>query len=389
MMVKVKRKPRQWTQEEIKKAKQMYSEGMNMSEIGRVLNRPSVSVRLKLQALEIHKVEKVYLWDIKSIRGHIINIDEAKETTHKSSKKLLFKCSTIDCDNTKMMVVHNLVNRGYSCNICSTGTSYPELFMLAYLTVKNIPHETQVSYEEIPTRRFDFRIKLNGVTSLVETHGSQHFLTEEKTYHKVETIQESDSIKRQYAKDNKINYIELDCRESTFEFIRNQIELNEHLPNVEESEIDAMLKIMEQNKKYPVKEIVDMYLQARKTTYQIAEYFNYDAVTIGNILTRNNVELRDKNTSKAKKIRCIETGIVYASTHEAGRKLEIHQGSISQCCKGNRKSAGGFTFEYLTAAEENAHHRASLVSQQDKLDTIELDSSDHMLNLFNKNKEKV
>lgn len=389
-MVKVKRKRRQWTQREVNEAIKMYHDGIDMSEIGRQLNRGNTSVHSKLVALKIHKVtkvKKVYLWDVLEVRGNIIDVEEAKETTHGSEKRILFKCSTIDCDNTKMMVVHNLVNRGYSCNICSTGTSYPELFMLAYLQVKNIPHETQVIYEDLSDRRFDFRIKLNGVTSLVETHGSQHFLTEDKTYHKVETIQESDSIKRQYAKDNKINYIELDCRESSFEFIRNQIELNEHLPNIEDFEIVVMLEVIEQNKKYPVKEICDMYLRARKTTVEIAEYFNYDAVTIGNILQRNNIELRDKGS--AKMVRCIETGEVFNSGKEASRDLNIHAGSIGACCRGKRNSAGGYHFEHLSATEENAHHRAQYRYNNSETLEINLDSSDHMLKLFNKNKEKV
>lgn len=395
MMVKVKRKPRQWTQREVNEAIKMYHDGMNMSEISREIGRGKSTVRKKLIALGIHEKDTfrkmantVYLWDVLEVRGNIIDEQEAKQTMHKSNKKLLFKCSSDDCENTKMMRVQNLVNQGFACNLCSTGTSYPELFMLAYLTVKNIEHETQVSYEEIPTRSYDFRIKLNGLTSLVETHGNQHFLTKDVGYHTIETIQESDSIKRNYARENNINYIELDCRESNFGFIRKQIELNEHLPNIEESEIDVMLEVIEQNKKYPVKEIIEMYLRARKSTYEIAEYYGCSYTCINDILTRNNVELRDAKESRGKKVRCIETGIVYASTHEAGKQLGIDCGNISRCANGKLNSAGGFTFKHLSNTEENAHHRASLVSQQDKLDTINLDESIDMEAMLN-NRESI
>lgn len=384
IMVKVKR--REWTQREVKKAIKMYHDGETLSSIGRQLNRTTSTVRIKLVALKIHKVEKKMLWDVESVRGHIIDEQEAKQLTSGSCKKLLFKCSTIDCDNTKMMRVDNLVNRGFSCNLCSTGTSYPELFMLAYLTVKNIPHETQVSYEEIPTRSYDFRIKLNGITFLVETHGEQHFLTEDRTYYTVETIQESDSIKRNYAKDNNINYIEIDCRESTFEFIQDNINKCKLLPTITDEDIPKLLEVIEQNKKYPVKEIVEMYLRARKSTVEIAEYFNYGHATINNILQRNNVSLRDYKTSQGKKVRCIETGEVFNSTMDVQRQLGIKQQSISACINGKQHSAGGYHWEYLSNTEENAMHRAQYRHDNSETDEINLDSSIDLLAIFNKEK---
>lgn len=38
---------------------------------------------------------------------------------------------------------------------------------------------------------------------------------------------------------------------------------------------------------------------------------------------------------------CLETGVVYPSAMEASRQTGIHQGHISECIKGKRKSAGG------------------------------------------------
>lgn len=36
----------------------------------------------------------------------------------------------------------------------------------------------------------------------------------------------------------------------------------------------------------------------------------------------------------------------YYSTHEAARQTEGHQGHISECCKGKRRSSDGFVWEY-------------------------------------------
>lgn len=324
------------------------------------------------------------LWSIKSIRPHIIDVGESKTVTPSSHKKLKFKCSTDGCNTTKMMAPNTLIRQSFSCPNCSTGIKYPERFTSAYLTVKNISHETQVRYDDLKDRRYDFRIKLNGVTFLCETHGEQHFSKESnssawKNAHK-KTI-ESDGIKRQYAKDNNINLIELDCRESSFEWIRKQIERNEHLPNINDDEVDAMLEIMELNSKYPVKEIVDAYLIARKTIKKIAKHYNVDATTVKNILRRQNVELR--NDRNAKLVKCIETGIVYESTMDIQRKLGINNTSISYCCSGKQKTAAGYTFSYLSDIESNAHHRAQYRHDNSETDTIELDGSIDLLAMLN------
>ncbi|PTE82526.1 hypothetical protein BUY79_12625 [Staphylococcus equorum] len=339
-MEKVKQKRKQWEQSEIDRAVELYNSGMNFSQIGEQLGRPSISVNKKLQALGI-KSNKKMLYDIESVRGYIIDVDEAKQTTHQSGKKILFKCSTDGCNKEKMMTVQSLVRRGFSCPNCSTGIRYPESFFTAYLEVKNIPYETQVIFDDLSDRRFDFCIKLNGGTSLVETHGEQHYYTEDRAYHKVETIQESDSVKRNYAKNNNINYIELDCRESTFEFVRNSIENNKHLPNIEDTEIEEMLHLIKINSVYDIKEIVEMY-KSGKSTIQIGESLGYDAMTIGRILKRNNIKLRNSGSPK-RMVRLIETNQIYTSGLEAMRETGISNSNISLNCNGKLKSVGKHT----------------------------------------------
>lgn len=49
----------------------------------------------------------------------------------------------------------------------------------------------------------------------------------------------------------------------------------------------------------------------------------------------------------SKKIKCIDTGKIYDSMISASQELGVSQGSISKCCNGKRKSAGGYHFEYV------------------------------------------
>ena len=53
------------------------------------------------------------------------------------------------------------------------------------------------------------------------------------------------------------------------------------------------------------------------------------------------------NTKRSKKVRCIETNIIYPSISEAERQTGINNSHISEVCKKNkRKTAGGYHWEY-------------------------------------------
>lgn len=68
-----------------------------------------------------------------------------------------------------------------------------------------------------------------------------------------------------------------------------------------------------------------------------------------------NYGTRNKSISKAminnplqsKCVLCIETGIIYPSMQEVERLLKIHNSHICDCCKGRRKTAGGYHWEYV------------------------------------------
>lgn len=45
-------------------------------------------------------------------------------------------------------------------------------------------------------------------------------------------------------------------------------------------------------------------------------------------------------------VACIESMTVYYSCADASRQTGVNQGHITQCCKGRRKTAGGYHWEY-------------------------------------------
>ena len=65
----------------------------------------------------------------------------------------------------------------------------------------------------------------------------------------------------------------------------------------------------------------------------------------------NNYGTRTQRTSKAlsKAVYCVELDKCFDSMKEAERQTNIHNGNISSCCKGNRKTAGGYHWSYCNA----------------------------------------
>ena len=57
---------------------------------------------------------------------------------------------------------------------------------------------------------------------------------------------------------------------------------------------------------------------------------------------------RIKNTPpyRGKKVRCIETGVIYASTRDADRAIGLGDNNVSQAARGITPTAGGFRWEF-------------------------------------------
>lgn len=59
-------------------------------------------------------------------------------------------------------------------------------------------------------------------------------------------------------------------------------------------------------------------------------------------------ETKNKIREKVgKKVLCIETGIVYLTSVECSKQLNINRSNICKVCRGTAKSAGGYTFKYV------------------------------------------
>lgn len=75
-----------------------------------------------------------------------------------------------------------------------------------------------------------------------------------------------------------------------------------------------------------------------------------DNLNYGSRAEKARMKMQGKNSSRSKKVRCIEKNIIYEALREAERQLGIPATNISRACKGKIKTAGGYHWEYV---EEN------------------------------------
>lgn len=269
------------------------------------------------------------IYSVEHVKDYIIDIEKSKTIHSGSIKTVELLCK--ECGFSKKYQARCVRDSGFNC-LCKSNISFPELFMLAYIEVKGLDFEYQ-SLLDNSLRRFDFYNRKDNI--VIETHGEQHY-NKNSTWYK--TAKEQDIYKRKYCKENNIKLIELDCKKSTFDFIETSIKQSE-LENISLDEKERMVNIINDNRKIPIKDIIESY-KNEMSVNDISEKYNIGKHIVYNILRSNDVEYKQQG----KKVRCIETGKVFNSIKEASiwAGLKSDSSKITEYIKRdrNRKSAG-------------------------------------------------
>lgn len=172
--------------------------------------------------------------------NYIIDKDFAHTHNYWTTIKTKIKCPT--CGKIlykKPSSVYDRDNR-FHCDRCSDNISFPEKFFMAILDNNNIISIYQASsktFNWCGNYRYDFY--LPDYDCIVETHGKQHYEETPDFHVTLEEQHKVDAIKRNLALSNGIKqYIELDCRKSTVEYITHNIFENNFLANIINSNTD-------------------------------------------------------------------------------------------------------------------------------------------------------
>lgn len=95
-------------------------------------------------------------------------------------------------------------------------------------------------------------------------------------------------------------------------------------------------------------EIEDRQRKKKRYVSKVSAY--KDLINLLEDIKEQNNELpkprKTINRSKRKVI-CVETGVIYDSTVDAGKKARLSPSHISECCNGRRYSTGGYRWRYL------------------------------------------
>ncbi|EGT3606928.1 hypothetical protein FKF97_11035 [Clostridium perfringens] len=305
-----------------------------------------------------------------------VSEEDAKRYSHSSHKKVNVECS--DCGREKSIALSSIYNyKSIGCP-CGDGKSYPEKFIMNLLEQLSINFETEYSPKWIKPKRYDFYIK--DLNCIIESHGLQHYseITNFSSYggKELRKEQENDKYKKEAALANGIKYyIQLDCRESNLEWIKNSILNSELVELFNLSNID-WFQCAEFANKNIVKEVCNYWNNKREdeTTTDLMKIFNLDKSSIIEYLKKgaklswcdyNPKEEMSKRGSKygknsAKKVEIFKDGLslgVFESLSELERQSEKNFGvkllvsQVSNVCNGRRKQYKGYTFRYINGKD--------------------------------------
>ena len=314
-----------------------------------------------------------------------ISEEDAKRYTHSSGQKITVKCP--NCKKEKEIRISHIYElKSIMCS-CGDGVSYPEKFVISLLDQLGINHITQYFSKWSCRRKYDFYFEISNKKYIIETHGEQHYGSSEFLIKK-ETQQKIDKLKKELALKNGIDYyIELDCRKSNLEWVRNSI-INSELNKIFNLKKVNWLKCEEFALSNRVKEVCDYWHLHNEinneglTTKDLGEVFGLNFNTICtylkqgkklnwcNYTPKEGLAKRDSKNSSLIKQRCSKSIEIYKngvlvgkceSCNELERQSEklfgvkLVQSAVSRVANGDKKQYKGFVFKYSDDVTNNVN----------------------------------
>lgn len=353
----------------------IYHKSMSISELN--LNNgygcPCCHGRATVVNINSIVADKNTHWMIPFFQG---GYDEAKKYNQNSGVKISPICP--HCNNIiNKRVAINSINtyKGVRCT-CGDKISYGEKFLNSLLNQIGIKFTSQLSktkFKWCGSYKFDFYFQYNKHKYIVEVNGMQHYTGgfERCGGKDLRVEQERDKVKKELALSNGIDhYIELDCRYSNLEYIKNSI-INSKLNEVLNLDSVDYFKCEEFALGNLVKEVCCYWKinEGLVSTTNVSKVFNIDRSTSVKYLKKGaklgwcNYDVqaeiekgRKKLNRNGKMVEIFKEGVscgVFESMSEIeryGKELlgeEFNHSNISAVCLGKRKSHKGYTFKYI------------------------------------------
>lgn len=162
----------------------------------------------------------IWASEYKDICSKYLTDEQMQSIMPGSTKKMLAKCP--ECGREKYIIPYNLIVNSLGC-ICGDSISYPNKFVYGVLNQLNIDFIPEYTTEWACNKKYDIYIQQYNL--IIENHGLQHYIDNPWDKSKsLEDEQSNDLFKESLAKQNGIEeYIILDCRRSSVEWIKHSI----------------------------------------------------------------------------------------------------------------------------------------------------------------------
>ncbi|MFF3102995.1 hypothetical protein [Viridibacillus arvi] len=270
---------------------------------------------------------------------HNLVDEKLKATIHANSgKKFYFKCKNCEEISDKCLTLASIVNKGYSCKYCSDGISIPEKFVINLLTDLDVQFEFHKSFKWSKKKVYDFYIP--SLNLIIETHGIQHYEDSPRSTRTFEDEVENDRQKQALALANKIDYLVIDCRNSTLDWIKeNCINILGNLFALKDTD---WIKIWTESQYSYIKKSWNLW-DSGKSLKQIAEVLKLAPATIRRYLNLGyEVNKCTYNSQKEKdrikrKVICVTTGEIYESINLAAKTNGLTLKALQRCCNSKYK----------------------------------------------------
>ena len=280
------------------------------------------------------------MWTTNPELAHMLeNLDDGYKYLATSSKRVNFVCPK--CGSViKDKIINNVRMFGLSCGNCSDGMSFCEKFVYELLLQLNCEfiHDRTICWSE--GKRYDFYIpKLN---MIIETHGLQHYEDSFTRYsgrdaRTAEEERQNDKYKKDLALFNGIeHYIQLDCKVSDCDYIKNSIE-NSKLVELFDLSVVDWDKCLQATFNSNVVLCANLWNDGMKSTRDIANFTGIDISSVIPYLKKaakiglcDYVKNYNQNKSKYKKILCVETNKIYECIKDA-ESDGYNKSYISKC----------------------------------------------------------
>ena len=302
------------------------------------------------------------------------NPEEAKTFTFSSKRMVELKCPICGTEKTKRVV--DVTKNAMSCPKCGDGFSYPNKFMWNLLSQLKINFDSEITFDWSQNKRYDFLVGNN----LIEMDGSFHKGSKYQTY---EEVKEIDDLKDRLAINNGYTIIRIECYQSDFEYIKNNI-LNSLLSKILELDkvdwielekeliTNNLVKVASSifNEYLGIKNISDMAKLMNVTTAKFSAFLrtatriglaNYNATD-----SKNGVYDVDRGLDFGKECICLNDSKIYPSCKEAEREYDLPKDSVGRICRGERLSVHNLSFDFIETTEEIQNKKKLMQINKDK-----------------------